>query len=70
MTEHRPDGVYRLMGAQLNGISSADRRDKKVAEIERIIDTWEVQGGCFQEVGINWSAVGYERNMTSWFRLD
>ena len=70
MTERRPEGVYRLMGAQLNSISSADRRDKKVAEIERIMDTWDVQGGCFQEVGINWSAVGYERNMTSWFRLD
>jgi hypothetical protein len=50
MTECRPDGVYRFMGAQLNSISSAATRDKKVADIDRIMETWEVQGGCFQEI--------------------
>lgn len=70
MTTHRPDGVYRIMGAQLNNISSVERRDKKVTEIKNIIDKWDVQGGCFQEVGINWSAINYNRNMASWFRLD
>ena len=59
MTERRPDGVYRLMGAQLNSISSSERRDKKVTELKHIIDEWDVQGGCFQEVGINWSALNY-----------
>lgn len=57
------------MGAQLNSISLVERRDKKVSELKRIIDEWDVQGGCFQEVGINWSATTYNRNMTSWFRL-
>ena len=65
MPSTRPEGVFRLMGAQLNSISSTECRDKKVAEIERIINTWEIQGGCFQEVGINWSAIGHKRNMTS-----
>jgi hypothetical protein len=58
------------MGAQLNSMSSADRRDKKVTDIKRILNDWDVQGGCFQEVGINWSALNYNRNMTSWFRLE
>jgi hypothetical protein len=69
MAENRPDGIFRFMGAQLNSISSADSRDRKVTEIDRIMETWEVQGGCFQEIGINWSMTSYNRNMTSWFRL-
>ena len=70
MNQRRPEGVYRFMGAQLNSMSSADRRDKKVTDIKRILNDWDVQGGCFQEVGINWSALNYNRNMTSWFRLE
>jgi hypothetical protein len=69
MQESRPDGVFRFMGAQLNSISSSESRDRKVTDIDRIMDDWEVQAGCFQEVGVNWSATGYNRNMSSWFRL-
>ena len=69
MAERRPDGIFRFMGAQLNSISSADSRDRKVTEIDRIMETWEVQGGCFQEIGINWSMTTHNRNMSSWFRL-
>lgn len=58
------------MGGQVNGASTLTSRDKKVADISRIIDTWDVQGGCFQEIGINWSAYNYNRNMTSWFKFD
>ena len=58
------------MVGQVNGASTTERRDTKVDDITRIIDTWDVQGGCFQEIGINWSSTTFERNMTSWFRLD
>ena len=70
LTTERPNGVFRLMGGQINGASSVERRDKKVADLSRIIDHWDVQGGCLQEIGINWSAIGYDRNMMSWFRFD
>lgn len=70
MHQHRPNGTFRFMGAQLNSMSSTDRRDKKVTDIKRIIEEWEVQGGNFQELGINWSSLNYNRNMSSWFRLD
>lgn len=70
LTTIRPDGVFRLMGGQVNGASSVECRDKKVTDLSRIIDDWDVQGGCLQEIGINWSATGYDRNMTLWFRFD
>ena len=70
LTRLRPQGVFRLMACNINGASSTTRRDKKVKDISRIIDDWDIQGGCLQEVGINWASTNYSRNMTSWFRLD
>jgi len=70
LTTERPSGVFRLMGGQVNGASTVVSRDKKIADISRIIDTWDVQGGCLQEIGINWNAHDYSRNMTSWFKFD
>ena len=70
LSAERPPGVFRFMGGQVNGASTLTSRDKKVADISRIIDTWDVQGGCFQEIGINWTAYNYNRNMTSWFKFD
>ncbi len=50
MNNTRPDGVYRLMGIQLNSMSSHETRDRKVSGIQRLIEEWDVQGVCFQEV--------------------
>lgn len=66
----RPEGVYRLMGAQLNNVAGNKSRDKKVDIINHLIDRWDVQGGCFQEVGINWNKAERGHNMTSWFKFD
>jgi len=70
LTTDRPQGVFRLMSGQVNGASTNISRDKKVSQISNIIDTWDVQGGCLQEIGINWSYLEHSRNMTSWFRFD
>jgi len=70
MCTSRPQGIYRLMGGQINSASSTASRDRKVADINRLIDEWDIQGGCLQEMGINWSARDYEQNLTSWFRFD
>ena len=58
------------MSGRVNGVSAVASRDRKVTEITTIIDTWDVQGGCLQELGINWPSLDYSRNLTSWFRFD
>ena len=69
MATDRPKRIFWFMGPQLNSISLVDSRDRKVADIDWIIESWEVQGGCFQEIGINWSMASYSHNMSSWYRL-
>ena len=64
----RPTDTFRIMSGQLNGMCSTTVRDRKLRQIEEIIDKWDVQAGCFQEVGINWSALPRQEQMTSWFR--
>ena len=63
LTQERPPGVFRIMCGQVNGASTTASRDKKVTDITNIIDTWDVQGGCLQELGINWSALEFSRNL-------
>ena len=44
MNKDRPDGVFRFALGQLNSASSQDVRDRKVAQINNLIDEWGV--GC------------------------
>lgn len=67
MTE-RLDDTFRIMGGQLNGMCSREVRDRKLPQIEEIINKWDVQACCFQEVGINWSNLLHQEKMDSWFR--
>jgi hypothetical protein len=55
MEQTRPDGVFRIMGGQLNSASSSEVRARKTSDIIRLINDWEIQGGCLSEVGIDWS---------------
>ncbi len=52
--KHRPDGVFRLLGGQLNSTTSTRACDRCIADLGRIINKWDVQGGGFSKVGINW----------------
>ena len=61
MKEERPDGVFRFMGGQLNSTALKTVRDKKIADIHQIIDQWDVQGGGFSEIGINWQRLPHAR---------
>lgn len=45
MGEEQPEGVFRIMGGQLNSMSTRDARDRKIADLLNIVKTWEVQGG-------------------------
>ncbi len=66
----RPDGVFRILGGQLNSASSLEVRSRKVKDVVRLINEWEVQAGCLSEVGVNWSSYPSSANLASWFRED
>jgi hypothetical protein len=70
MEQTRPDGVFRIMGGQLNSASSLEVRARKTSNIIRLINDWEVQGGCLSEVGIDWSIHSPLANLASWFHLE
>jgi hypothetical protein len=58
------------MGGQLNSASSAEVQARKTSNIIRLINDWEVQGGCLSEVGIDWSTFCSSANLASWFCLE
>ena len=68
MGKRREEGVFRIMGGQLNSMSGDDVRIRKVMDIKRIVDTWEIQGGCLSEVGINWPRRRYGDRLLDWLR--
>ena len=70
MEETREDGVFRIMGGQLNSISGPTVRVQKLQDIKRIIQTWDVQGGCLSEVGINWARQRRSERLQEWLRPD
>ncbi len=68
MMKMRPNGVFRLLGGQLNGSASRIIRDRRIADLTRLIDTWDIQVGGFSEVGINWTRLPRMKQLCSWFR--
>lgn len=66
----RPDGVFRLMGGQLNSAASIETRLRKSGDLVRICQEFEVQGGALSEVGVNWSTYPSLANLASWLRDD
>ncbi len=68
MKNPRPDGVFCILGGQLNSASSLDVGAWKIADMVRLINNWEIQAGCLSEVGVNWSSYPSSANLTSWFQ--
>jgi hypothetical protein len=66
MENLRTDGVFCILGVQLNA-SSLEVRTQKVADVVRLINDWEIQAGCFLEVGVNRSSYPSLVNLASWF---
>jgi hypothetical protein len=63
-----PEGVFRLAGGNLNCASTKEVRDRKVSDIHQILETWDIQGGGFSEVGIDWRRIPQRKRLDSWFR--
>ena len=70
MTKSRPDQVFRLMAGNVNNMVNKSVRQRKVCEIQQLIDQWDIQGVGISEVGIDFRKVSYDKNMASWFRAN
>jgi hypothetical protein len=68
MEQWRPDGIFRFLGGQLNSASSTEVRMRKVEDLLRLINNWEVQGGGLSEMGVNWGTYPSSANLASWFK--
>jgi hypothetical protein len=66
----RPDGVFRLLGGQMNSAASTETRIRKTRDLVRICQEFEVQGGALSEVGVNWATFPSSANLASWLRDD
>jgi hypothetical protein len=64
----RPEGVFHLLGGNLNSASSKEVRDRKISDIHRLIKTWDVQGSGFSKIGIDWRKLPQSKGLASWFR--
>ena len=67
MQQNRPEGVFRLLGGNLNSASSREVQNRKNSDIMRVIKTWDVQAGGFLEMGIDWRNVAHSKQINSWF---
>jgi hypothetical protein len=67
MPQDRPEGVFRLLGGNVNSAISRDVRDCKISDIIRLIETWDVQCRGFSEVGIEWRNISCSKQLNSWF---
>ena len=65
--QDRPDGVFHLVGGNLNCTPKKEVRDRKVSDIHRIWETWDVQGGGFSEIGIDCQRIPQRTHLDSWF---
>jgi hypothetical protein len=68
MCQQRPEGVFCVLGGQLNSASSLDMRTRKTGDIIRLFKEWEIQGGAISEVGVNWGTFPPSANLASWFK--
>ncbi len=62
------EGVFRLLGGNLNSVSSKEVRERKIFDIHRLIETWDVQGRGFSEIGIDWRKLPQSKGLASWFQ--
>ncbi len=65
MKQDRLEGVFRLAGGNLNSASSKDVQERKISNIHHILETWDVQGGGFSEVRIDWRNLQWTKRLDS-----
>ena len=68
MSQIWPGGVFHLLGDNLNSALSREVRERKISDIHCILKTWDVQGGGFSKIGIDWRKLPQAKGLSSWFR--
>jgi hypothetical protein len=68
MSQIWPGGVFHLSGGNLNSALPREVRKRKISDIHRILETWDVQGGGLSEIGIDWRKLPQAKGLASWFR--
>ncbi len=63
---NRPDGVFRIMYCQLNGLAEFSRRTEKISNIMGLAQQYEVDGAALCEVGVNWSYQARNHRLSNW----
>ncbi len=66
----RSDGVFRLLGGQMNSAALTETRIWKTRDLVWICQEFKVQGGALLEVGVNWATFPCSANLASWLRND
>ncbi len=69
MPQIPPEGVFCLVGGNLNSASSKEVRERKFSNIHCILETWDIQGSRVSEVGIDWRKLPQTKGLTTWFRM-
>jgi hypothetical protein len=62
-----PEGVFRLVGGNLNCTSTKEVRDRKVLDIHQILEMWDVQGEGFSNISIDWRRIPQKKRLDAWF---
>jgi hypothetical protein len=70
MNQQQLDGVFQILGDQLNSASMVEVRTCKMGDNVCLIKEWEIQGGALSEVGVNWGTYPLSANLASWFWED
>jgi len=65
LVKPRPDGVFQLLGGQMNSAASEETRLRKSGDLVRLCQEFEVQGGGLSEAGVNWSTFPASANLAS-----
>jgi len=59
------EGIWRIAYCQLNNMSGTDIRQRKILDLARITNDFDVDGIAMCELGVNWSA-GRGHSLKSW----
>ena len=65
LPETRPDGIFRALSVQLNGMSTSRVRNRKAAELQAIVRKYDVQFVGIGEVGVNWDCAKHTKRLLS-----
>ena len=50
----RPEGTWRFMYCQMNGLATASRRWEKIEQLSHLVQEFDVNGVVMCETGVNW----------------